>query len=431
MPLRSPKFSSRSWRQHLTETGDRTALSSSQSKRKDSKRNVLINDLNIHSSADRTTFSVSVQEVIEDPSLLSIHLQPIVDMVRGVSVGYEALSRFPFCPQITYPQWFAEAKRLNLSERLEALAISNARLKLPELPSSCFISVNVTPSALNAQVVKESLSGSLDRVAIELTGHIPSKSLERVSATLAELRSRGAIVALDDTGVDYLGLKTLEALKPEIVKLDRSLIKNVDKDPIKQALIRMVSEVVERIGGWLLAVGIEAQDEIATLIDLKVPLGQGWALGKPQDQSSEISSDLSRYISDTSHDLINSATYISLRSIAKEVRLTSTPLESKMITDTEPAYIATVDEFGQPTHLYRRNEHEVWQEIPITVLIHPDEEPYVVAKRLLSRDEHSRFAPALCLGPTNEWDRIIEVDTLFEKLAQRLEESALKLKHSD
>ncbi len=415
----------------MTEAGDHTVALRNSTKGEGSKQNVLIEDQEITNLVDRTTFSASVHEIIDNPSLLSIHLQPIVDMVQGVSVGYEALSRFPLYPEIAYPYWFKEAKSLNVSERLEAIAISNARRKLPELPSSCFMSVNITPSALDTEPVREALSGSLDRVAIELTGHIPTERLDRISATLAELRSRGAIVALDDTGVDYLGLKTLEVLKPEIVKLDRSLVTHVDKDPIKQALIRMVSEVVEGIGGWLLAVGIEEQDEIATLIDLKVPLGQGWILGKPQDQLSEISSDLSRYISDTSHDLINSATYISLRGIAKEVYLTSTPLEFAKIIDEATSYVATVDHFGQPTHLYRNGEHNTWQEIPITVLIHPDEEPYVVAKRLLSRDEHSRFAPALCLGPTNEWDRIIEVDALFQKLAQRLEDTALKLKHLD
>ncbi len=396
----------------------------------DSKPDTLVKNQKFPDPSHPTPCSVSVVDIVNNPTLLSIHLQPIVDLVRGISVGYEALSRFPCKPQITYPQWFKEANRLNLSENLEAIAISNARLKLPELPSTCFMSVNITPSALDSAPVKEALAGSLTQIAIELTGQISSESLEKLSNALGELRSRGAIIALDDTGVDYLGLRTLEVLKPEIVKLDRSLITEVDKDPIKQALIRMVSEVVEGIGGWVLAVGIERQEEIATLIDLKVPLGQGWVLGKPQDQLTEISSDLSQYISNTSHDVVNSATYISLRSITKKVFMAEN-LESLIEANVANAYAVVVDYLGQPVHLYRRSGVNSWHEIPITLLIHPDEEPYVVAKRILSREEGNRFEPVLCLGPTNQWNRILEVDDLFENLALKLEEIASKLKHLD
>jgi EAL domain-containing protein (putative c-di-GMP-specific phosphodiesterase class I) len=383
---------------------------------------------NTHLPRQKWLCGLSVFDVVAEPSLLIIHLQPIVDLLQGEIVGYEALSRFPSCSSISYEELFRAADHSGMSSALEATAVLNARKKIMELPSSNFLSINVTPKALLSSQVRESLDGDLTRIAIELTGQIPEDLLPDVASALTELRSHGAIVALDDTGVDYKGLKTLEALKPEIVKLTRSLVSGIDKDPIKVALVKMVSEVVDDIGGWVLAVGIETQAEITQLIDLNVPLGQGWALGKPKDELAPMSSDLSNYISSTSRSLYNSTNHISLRNIAKRASL-SPSLHPTEDIDSSARYVVTVDEEGQPHSLHRRTKDNRWEQFPVSALISPDEESHQVAKRLLQRNEETRLDPALCLGPTGEWDCVIEIPDLFAEIARRLEEIAEKQRH--
>jgi hypothetical protein len=100
---------------------------------------------------------------------------------------------------------------------------------------------------------------------------------------LARLRDRGAMIALDDAGSGYSGLQRLLALRPELMKLDRSLVDGIHEDEAKRACVEMLIVLASRLGSWLLAEGIEQPGELRELIKLGVPLGQGFLLGRPAD----------------------------------------------------------------------------------------------------------------------------------------------------
>ena len=72
------------------------------------------------------------------------------------------------------------------------------------------------------------------------------------------LRSRGALLAVDDAGSGYSGLQQIAAIKPQMVKLDRAIVSGVDGDEVKLALTELLGEFAGRIDAWLLAEGIEA-----------------------------------------------------------------------------------------------------------------------------------------------------------------------------
>ena len=188
---------------------------------------------------------------------LTVVFQPIVDLASATVAGYEALSRFP--GTATPDVWFAAAAEVGLGAELEALAIRRAFESLPDLPPNTFLTVNVSPHLLGSAPVAAALAAppTLRRVVIELTEHMPTPDLAALRAQTAELRGRGALIAIDDAGSGYAGLQQLAEVRPQLVKLDRALVAGADNDPVKAALAEMVGTFTSRIDAWLLAEGIE------------------------------------------------------------------------------------------------------------------------------------------------------------------------------
>src|SRR6478752_10534983 len=219
--------------------------------------------------------------LLADPGDLTLVFQPIVDLAAATVAGYEALARFPGSagPDV----WFAAAAEAGIAAELEALAIHKALAAVPALPPNTFLTVNVSPHILGSRPVQEALATrpDLHRVVVELTEHTPVQDLDALRRQCDELRTRGALIALDDAGSGYSGLQQLAALRPQVVKLDRALVSDADTDPVRVALAEMLGEFAGRIDAWLLAEGIETQAELAAFAKLGVPLAQGWLLGRP------------------------------------------------------------------------------------------------------------------------------------------------------
>nr|MBA2240165.1 EAL domain-containing protein [Solirubrobacterales bacterium] len=209
-------------------------------------------------------------------------LQPVAALATGLVVGYEALARFPGSPHPSPAMMFAQATAAGLGPELEAAAI-RAALELPGRPPGTFLALNTSPSALTTGPVRESLSGPLEGVVIEITEHesIPDDSAA-FSAAIAALRSRGARIAIDDAGAGYAGLRQLMRLRPDILKLDIELVKNIHRDPARAALVESLVRYARKIGAVVCAEGIENLDELARVADLDVEWGQGYVLAGPQ-----------------------------------------------------------------------------------------------------------------------------------------------------
>src|SRR5690349_3408176 len=190
-----------------------------------------------------TTVSLpDCRPLLSDPDDLTLVFQPIVDLAAATIAGYEALSRFPGTagPDV----WFAAAADAGVAAELEALAIGKALDAVPALPDNTFLTVNVSPHLLGTDPVQEALARRPDlrRVVVELTEHTPMDDLDGLTAATAALRERGALIALDDTGNGYAGLRQMAALRPQLVKLDRTLVSDADADPVRMALAEMVGE---------------------------------------------------------------------------------------------------------------------------------------------------------------------------------------------
>jgi diguanylate cyclase (GGDEF)-like protein/PAS domain S-box-containing protein len=238
--------------------------------------------------ADRVTwFERSEEQRNEVLRLLRHHdaivpaFQPIIDMRDGELAGYEALARFPRDATGRPPNaWFAQAHRCGLGVELETRALLSALETGAHTPGG-YLSVNISPAALRGPDLLAQLPQNLHHVVVEITEHELVADGERLRATLSELRARGARIAVDDAGAGYAGLRQLMVLRPDLIKLDRSLIEDVAGDEAKQALVECFVRFAQRTGAAVCAEGIEREEDLIALSQLGVTYGQGYFIARP------------------------------------------------------------------------------------------------------------------------------------------------------
>jgi diguanylate cyclase (GGDEF)-like protein len=206
--------------------------------------------------------------------------QPVVSLATGRIVGFEALARFNLAPQRPADVWFAQAHRSGLGAELEAAAI-RAALQAPGRPLDAHLAVNVSPSALDSPDVVEALAGDLTGIVIEITEHEFVPDDDALSRAIAELRRRGALIAIDDAGAGYAGLARVINVHPDIVKFDRALTRDIHTDRARMALVESFVRFARDVDVTVCAEGIESLDELAAIADLDVQWGQGFGLARP------------------------------------------------------------------------------------------------------------------------------------------------------
>jgi diguanylate cyclase (GGDEF)-like protein len=219
--------------------------------------------------------------------------QPLVELATGRIVGFEALSRFSHPSGRSPDAWFNQAAACGLAAELEGAAIE-AALAYHNRPPGTYLSLNCSPSAISSGRVRRILPDDLRDYVIEITEHELAAEDGTLEHALQELRARGARIAVDDAGAGYAGLQQVMRVQPDIVKLDRSLIERVDQDSAKAALIEFFVLFAKRVGAVVCTEGIETMEELATLIDLGVAVGQGFYLRRPAEAWPELDPELKK-----------------------------------------------------------------------------------------------------------------------------------------
>ena len=222
----------------------------------------------------------AVRKLLDHPELITPVFQPIVDLATGRVAGYEGLSRFPAEDGRRPDEWFDLARRCGLGPLLQALALKRL-VEVPGRPNRTWLSLNLDAGALATDAVQDALPRDLGGIVIEITEQELPPDDEALQRILADLRERGAKIALDDAGAGYAGLQHVVRIRPEIIKLDRSLVSGVDEDAERLALIESFAAFSARTGALLCAEGIETDEELAVLVAARVDLGQGYRLGRP------------------------------------------------------------------------------------------------------------------------------------------------------
>lgn len=214
---------------------------------------------------------------------LSMVVQPIVDVRSGTIHAYEALARFGANGTGSPLEWFSLADELGEREALERACLRAALELFCRRPPGTRLSVNLSAPVLIDRATLRLLDRirDLSDLIIEVTEEALVRSDTQLDAALAPLRERGAQMAVDDMGAGYSGLGQIMAVHPSYLKLDRSLISGIDVDRERAALVGALTDYATRVDCLLVAEGMETEAELLTLIELGVPLAQGFYLGRP------------------------------------------------------------------------------------------------------------------------------------------------------
>ncbi len=202
--------------------------------------------------------------------------QPMFDLKSNTIVGYEALTRFD---DGTRPdEKILEAHSVGLGSELEA-AIAKAALSAAEgFPPDLFISVNFSPETLLDGNALKVVAGANRPVVIEITEHAEVENYAVLRHAMSKLT--GCELAVDDAGAGYTSLSHILELRPRYVKLDITLVRDVDTNPARQAMIAGMCHFAVQSDTILVAEGVETQAEADTLRRLGVALAEGSMLGQ-------------------------------------------------------------------------------------------------------------------------------------------------------
>jgi EAL domain-containing protein (putative c-di-GMP-specific phosphodiesterase class I)/CheY-like chemotaxis protein len=209
--------------------------------------------------------------------------QPILDLRTHRTFAYEALVRTDEESLKRADVLIATAERLGRIHDLGRTVRAAVARAAPGIPDETLVFVNVH----GLELTDEDLFGDscalapiASRVVLEITERI---GLDAVAgpARVAMLRRRGYRIAVDDLGAGYAALGAIATLEPEVVKLDMSLVRDIDQHPTKRRVVGAIATLCRELGSRVVAEGVETHAELAAVRDLGIDLIQGFLLARP------------------------------------------------------------------------------------------------------------------------------------------------------
>lgn len=221
---------------------------------------------------------------------IGLVFQPQYAVADGSLAGVEALARWdhPQLGRMGAETLFAIAERgdhvAQLSHHIARKALGIAAA----WPERLALSLNVTAEDLADDLFAAVFGGLFEvtgfspaRLTLEVTEHALVADFARSSEALAELSARGVRIALDDFGTGYANFRTLKALPLDTIKLDASLVRDVDSDPRDRAILTAIVAMARALGLKLVCEGVERESQLAVLVEEGCDTFQGFLRSGP------------------------------------------------------------------------------------------------------------------------------------------------------
>jgi len=222
--------------------------------------------------------------------------EPIVEVSSHTVYGYEALARGPEGSALYSPSaLFASAEEQDLLFQLDCLCRRSAIHGARDFPRESKLFLNVRPTTIHdPNFQADTLGPTLAQCNLRPSDVVfeisEQESIENFSI-FREVRDYygklGFKIALDDVGVGYASLESVMELAPEYIKVDRAFVAGIDEDPNRQELLRALQAVAEKLNARIIGEGLDTLEELETLGQLGISLGQGWLFGKPHPLRSD------------------------------------------------------------------------------------------------------------------------------------------------
>jgi len=222
-----------------------------------------------------------------------LHYQPIVDLVRGDVVGLEALIRWRDSEQGLIPpsQFIPIAEEMGYIGTIGDWVIDDLLKKTQGWRANgldYIVSFNLSPRQLWLPDLADRLLSRVDAAGvdpssllIEITESTAMADPDRTQAILLGLREAGLRIAIDDFGTGYSSLSRLKDLAVDVLKIDRSFVRDVPHDRNARTMVKGIVQLAHSLGMAPLAEGIETEDQWRFLLDSDCLLGQGYYFQRP------------------------------------------------------------------------------------------------------------------------------------------------------
>ncbi|OYX67315.1 MAG: hypothetical protein B7Y88_00675 [Sphingomonadales bacterium 32-64-17] len=216
-----------------------------------------------------------------DGDAVTIYHQPIHLLAGGEPAGVECLARFPDVNKRSPGTWFGDAESAGLGEELEMTAVRGAIETFASVPQGFFAALKAPARCVVSGAVRAALEAEpAADVVVTLTQYAAAEDKLALVQALEAMRPT-ARIAIDMVGTSYASMQLAALVKPDFVKLDMALARNVATDPAARALVSAVVALVSEWDGAVIAEGIEERAQAEAMQALGVSHGQGYLFARP------------------------------------------------------------------------------------------------------------------------------------------------------
>lgn len=240
--------------------------------------------------ADQLSVRERLQDIILRERVVTAY-QPIVEMSNRTVLGMEALSRGPKGSGLEAADaLFSAATEHNLLVELDRLCRHRALLSSARVPTSAKIFVNTLPATIRDPQFRgkalidflDKAQVSPDRIVIEITEKLVIDNYALFRETMNYFTDLGMSFAVDDVGAGYSGLESIARLKPNYLKIDTALVRDVHVSLINREMVKAIVAMGRGMGAAVIAEGIQNEEEAAALRTMGIDWGQGYLLARPE-----------------------------------------------------------------------------------------------------------------------------------------------------
>jgi diguanylate cyclase (GGDEF)-like protein len=239
------------------------------------------------SLADETGTTPDIVRALIKAGGIRPAMQPIVRLLDGVTLGYESLCRINPGAGPQVPSALFDAAGSTMEKELDEACIrAGLEGSIHTLPATLFLNVMLPTLAQRnaaARITQFAEDAGVDpeHVVLEISERVPVPNVARLRRVVADLRSRGFRIAIDDAGAGHASMLVIAEVRPDFIKIDRDLICGVHSSDSRRALVVSMLSFGTHINARIIAEGVETEADLKSLMDLGVQFGQGNVLCEP------------------------------------------------------------------------------------------------------------------------------------------------------
>jgi len=388
-------------------------------------------------------------EILDNKQLNTLY-QPIVSLSSGEILGWEALTRGPENSYFTRPDIiFKFAEELGLLFAMEKVCREKALSSIGELGPEQKLFLNVHPRTMSDPnfVKGETLQilhnhGLVPRnIVFEITERHSIKDFISFKQIIENYRSQGYRIAIDDVGAGFSGLQTIAEIRPDFIKIDMSLVRNIDSNLSRQSVVAALKSLAENINCKIIAEGIESQNELNALLLKGVHYAQGYYLARPRFPKPTVAGNIITYIRHRKiTDLTSRGRYLCIGDLAvsvpvvgeetpvatvKELLDASRQVDSSLVVLKGQQTVGLVmrhnlhrvlsSQYGVPLY-YQRPVAKIMDQAPLVLDGHTVLE--LAAELALSRDQDKLYDDLVVVDTNGVLIGVVSIQRLLETLTR-------------